>query len=120
MAIQPYTLTASLTVSVIKARILDRASGKRVPEGNQKTCWNQVGDYLRRNPNTRGTVYLYGTTVEKGEQEYVGHALLTDDNGSILVNTAPKTAEISNDLHTITYSPGNFMTLTGSFNFPNS
>jgi hypothetical protein len=73
---------ATLTPQVILHRIIKIASGEVPIE--QRTCWNQVGLYLQKHPETKGTILLYQI---EGDANHVAHAVLVDQHNQTLVDT---------------------------------
>ncbi len=95
---------SSLSPSKIIQRIFDVRDNKHDPV-TKKTCWNQVGLYLRAHPSTEGFILLYG--VHDGgqtEDQYVNHAVLIDSTGKVLVDT--QSGSISPDHSTYTNKAG--------------
>lgn len=89
-----------VTPDEIIRRILDIRDGKFTPI-SRKTCWNQVGLYLRAFPQTKGSILLYG--VDDGtplEEQYVNHAVLVDEAGAVLVDSGGGTISANQKRYT--------------------
>lgn len=92
------------TPAQIAQRVLDIRDGKHEPI-SKRTCWNQVGLYLRKHPETKGEILLYG--VDDGtpvEKQYVNHVVLVSATGDILVDAGGGT--VSTDQKTYTNKAG--------------
>lgn len=67
------------TFEDVFSRIVRVSQGEPISKLSERTCWNQVGLYLRDNPGFRGEVLLYGMD----EWNYVHHAVLVDHLGKV-------------------------------------
>lgn len=74
---------ADLGKDIVLKRIKAIAKGELDPVS--KTCWNYVGLYLKKYPETKGRILLY--TLPGPGPHTVAHAMLVDSDDKVLMDS---------------------------------